>query len=123
MCTVKDFDALPVITLVMPDGKNYSFEKQYYLSDCYLISKEDDSPLYKCNTYIESTDSKKTKLYLGAAWMLKYYVVFDLDKREIGMAKNNDNPGLDKIIAKARISGEILRDEKRDSVSTDQPSD
>lgn len=34
--------------------------------------------------------------------MLKYYSVFDLDSRKIGMAKNIDNPTLQTVLDKAR---------------------
>lgn len=46
--------------------------------------------------------TKSRELFLGAAWMLKYYSVFDLDSRKIGMAKNIDNPTLQTVLDKAR---------------------
>jgi hypothetical protein len=46
-------------------------------------------------------EHKAEGLFLGAAWMLKYYSVFDLDKKQIGMAKNVDNPTLSSIISKS----------------------
>ena len=38
VCNVTNFESLPVITVVMPDGKNYSWEKEYYLEKCQLVS-------------------------------------------------------------------------------------
>ena len=108
MCTIKDFDALPVLTLEMPDGKKFSYEKEYYIDTCTSIESDDDEPLYKCNTYIENVKHRSYGLLLGAAWMLKYYTVFDLDEKKIGMAKNTDNPSLSTKIAKAAKNAETL---------------
>lgn len=47
-------------------------------------------------------------MYLGAAWMLKYYTVFDLEEKKIGMAKNTDNPSLRSKIAQATQNAEKL---------------
>ena len=34
--------------------------------------------------------------------MLKYYSVFDLDEKKIGMAKNVDNPTIEHILERMR---------------------
>lgn len=88
----------------MPDGKRFTWEKEYYIDKCYILSQDETSPYYntyKCETFIENVKHRDESLFLGAAWMLKYYAVFDLDQKQVGMAKNRDNPTMSAIKSKA----------------------
>lgn len=74
-CMIGSFDELPVLTINI--GKeSYSIGKEYYLDRCKKI----ENNMHSCDTMIEVVRGRAYAL-LGDLFFLKYYVVFDLDKR------------------------------------------
>ena len=61
-----------------------------------------NNPFYRCETFIESVEKNEDGFYLGAAWMLKYYTVFDLDKRRIGFGKSVNHPTVEDFKGQAK---------------------
>ena len=108
ICKIRNFDAMPVLRIVMPDGKELSWEKEYYIDKCLILNQaEGGNPVYRCHTFIEDVKGSES-LFLGAAFMLKYYASFDLDTKQIGLAKNNENPTLQEVLNKAKVSVDAL---------------
>ncbi len=54
--------------------------------------------MFVCQLRIE-TVTEEEFMYLGTAFFLRYYTIFDIDRRQIGIAKNNDNTTLEEVLA------------------------
>jgi hypothetical protein len=91
MCSVENFDALPEMVVKIGE-ESYPVAKEYYLDKCH----DNGAGVWACGTLIEVVRNRE-ELFLGDAFFLRYYAVFDLEKRRIGLAKNNDKTTLDDV--------------------------
>lgn len=82
-CRIRDFNALPVLSVYVKEDA-YEVDKEAYLHNVY---QSDDG--YVCDTYIESV-SNQMQLFLGDGFFNRYYTYFDLEYRQIGIAKNKE---------------------------------
>jgi hypothetical protein len=60
-----------------------------------------DNGVHNCQTMIEIVRNR-TDVLLGDLFFLRYYAVFDLAKRQIGLVRNNDHTTLDEAMQRGQ---------------------
>lgn len=84
-CIIKNYDELPVLKVLI-DEEIYEIDKDVYMQRCI---KGDSKQGDRCDLYIESVKSM-TQLFLGDGFFNRYYAYFNLQNRQIGLAKNKE---------------------------------
>lgn len=82
-CRVSDFDRLPIVTISI-GGTRFELDKDAYMQRC--VWEGSDS---LCDLYIESSGFGEEVL-IGDGFFNRYYTYFNLEKREVGIAKNKE---------------------------------
>lgn len=94
-CEVGSFDELPSLVISLGNDDKYEITKEYYIDKCK--KREDGS--HKCGTLLENVKNRP-EIFLGDTFFLRYYAVFELNERRIGLAKNNDHTTLEDVLAR-----------------------
>jgi pepsin A len=82
-CKVGNYDELPVLKIFIGQ-EEYVLDKDVYMQRCI---KKEGADL--CDTFIESV-KRDFRLFLGDGFFNRYYAFFDLENKQIGLAKNRE---------------------------------
>ena len=83
-CRVKQFQLLPSVSIFIKSTK-FEVNKDAYINKCV---QDDDASL--CDTFIESMETHYSKVFIGDGFFNRFYAYFDLQSKEIGLAKNRE---------------------------------
>jgi len=83
-CVVKDFEKMPAISIWIKSTR-FEITKDAYIQRCVQ-----DGDVTLCDSYVEIMVGQ-SQVIIGDSFFNRYYSYFDLEAKEVGFAKNNEN--------------------------------